>query len=160
MGVVYRARQISLQRVVALKCILPSQIAAAADLQRFRLEAEAVALLDHPHIVPIHEVGEYHGQPFFSMKFMEGGSLAQQPHSLTVAGLKDAARLVADVAQAVHHAHQRGILHRDLKPGNILLDADGQPHVADFGLAKRLEGDSDVTASGAILGTPSYMAPE
>ncbi len=159
MGVVYKARQISLNRRVALKMILAGELASPADVQRFHAEAEAAANLDHPHIVPIYEVGEYEGQHFFSMKLIEGGSLAQQVPRF-VQDSKATARLLAAVARAVHHAHQRGILHRDLKPGNILLDTQGQPHVTDFGLARRVEGDSGQTRTGAIVGTPSYMPPE
>jgi WD40 repeat protein len=159
MGVVYKARQITLNRPVALKMILAGQLASAADIQRFRIEAEAAGNLDHPHIVPIYEVGEREGQQYFSMKLVEGGNLTQhlpRYHSDQWA----AAQLLVTVARAVHYAHQRGILHRDLKPGNILLDGQGQPHVTDFGLAKRVEGDSNLTQSGAIVGTPSYMPPE
>src|SRR5262249_45917531 len=159
MGVVYKARQVSLSRTVALKMILAGQLASPEDVQRFRIEAEAAANLDHPNIVPIYEVGDYDGQQFFTMKFIDGGSLAQRMDSFR-RDTKASVRLLATVARAVHHAHQRGILHRDLKPGNILIDVQGEPHVTDFGLAKRVEGDSGLTHTGAIVGTPSYMAPE
>jgi WD40 repeat protein/tRNA A-37 threonylcarbamoyl transferase component Bud32 len=159
MGVVYKARQVSLNRAVALKMILAGQLASAADVQRFHTEAEAAANLDHPHIVPIFEVGEHQGQHYFSMKYIDGGSLSPRVPEL-VGEPRRAVALLATVARAVHHAHQRGILHRDLKPGNILLDARGEPHVTDFGLAKRVDGESEQTRTGAIVGTPSYMAPE
>jgi WD40 repeat protein len=159
MGVVYRARQVSLNREVALKMILAGQLASEADVRRFRTEAEAAANLDHPNIVPIYEVGEHHAQHYFSMKLVPGGSLAERIPAL-VKDPKAAVRLVAAVARAVHHAHQRGILQRDLKPGNILIDTQGEPHVTDFGLAKRTTDAAGLTRSNAIVGTPSYMAPE
>jgi WD40 repeat protein/tetratricopeptide (TPR) repeat protein len=157
MGVVYRARQVSLDRMVALKMILSGQLASPEDVQRFYREAQAAGNLDHPNIVPIYEVSEHDSQHYFSMKLIEGGSLASR--ALPLPG-RQAAELLAVVARAVHHAHQRGILHRDLKPGNILLDAQGQPYVTDFGLAKRVEGDAHHTRTGGIVGTPGYMAPE
>jgi tetratricopeptide (TPR) repeat protein/predicted Ser/Thr protein kinase len=163
MGVVYRARQLTLDRPVALKMIAAGQLATPAAVQRFHTEAEAAARLDHPHIVPIYEIGEHEGQHYFSMKLIEGGTLADiatksKPQSLK--SIEDAARLVGTVARAVHYAHQHGILHRDLKPTNILLDEQGQPYVTDFGLAKLLEDDTSLTHTVAVLGTPSYMAPE
>ena len=170
MGVVYRARQVSLNRVVALKLIRAGEFADAADVKRFRTEAEAAAHLDHPNLVPIHEVGEYAGQQFYAMRLVEGGTLAGRvgEYSLAIATTRVDARhrqsaavaLIGTVARAVHYAHQRGVLHRDLKPANILLGQDGTPFVTDFGLARRIGKDSTLTKTGAIVGTPSYMAPE
>ncbi len=159
MGVVYKARQRSLNRTVAVKMIRAGTWAGDDEVRRFRNEAEAVANLDHPQIVTIYEVGEHDGRQYFSMQFVDGPSLAEALPRYA-ADPKAAARLVAAVAQAVHHAHQRGILHRDLKPSNVLLDAEGHPHVTDFGLAKKIEGHGDASVSGSILGTPSYMSPE
>jgi hypothetical protein len=156
MGVVYKASQVSLKRLVALKMILSGALATPRDVARFRAEAEAAATLDHPHIVPIYEVGDHDGQQYYAMRFVEGTSLARRPRS----DARTEARLVAAVAAAVHHAHRRGILHRDLKPSNILVDPAGTPFVADFGLAKRVDADRSLTESGALVGTPRYMAPE
>lgn len=159
MGVVYKARQRSLKRLVALKMILSGEFASPSEMERFHLEAELAANLDHPNIVPIYEVGEHQGRHYFTMKLVEGSSLARQV-SRFCDDPRAAARLLATVARAVDYAHQQGFLHCDLKPANILLDANGQPHVTDFGLARRVEDDSHLTVSGAIMGTPSYMAPE
>jgi serine/threonine-protein kinase len=161
MGIVYRARQTPINRLVALKVLAAGQFASEDFVKRFRTEAEAVASLDHPNIVPIYEVGTCEGQPFFSMKFVEGGSLAQRISSAeSLLSHRDVAELLAKLARAVHYAHQRGILHRDIKPGNVLLDAKGEPHLTDFGLAKLVEKDSTITHTTAMLGTPSYMSPE
>jgi tRNA A-37 threonylcarbamoyl transferase component Bud32 len=159
MGVVYQARQVSLNRPVALKMIRTGVLADLTELRRFQNEAEAAAVLDHAGIVPVYEVGEHDGQKYFSMKLVEGRNLAEQLGNYTD-NPRAAATLVAEAADAVHHAHMRGILHRDLKPANILIDTDGHPHVTDFGLAKRVEADPELTASGMILGTPAYMSPE
>ena len=160
MGVVYEARQISLNRPVALKMIRAGFLAGDAELRRFRNEAEAVAAMDHAGIVPVHEVGEHEGQRYFSMKLVAGGSLADRlddyrddPHGRGPAGGRGRPRRCTT-------PHRRGILHRDLKPANILVDEQGHPHVTDFGLARRVAGDSELTETGAILGTPAYMAPE
>lgn len=160
MGVVFRARQKSLNRWVAIKLILFGRWATDEQRRRFQSEAAAAAALDHPHIVPIYEVGEHEGQPFYSMKLIAGESLAGRPVDRSVAAIRRRVRIVVLIARSVHYAHQRGVLHRDLKPTNILLDADGRPHLADFGLAKMLEVDSMATRTGALLGTPHYMAPE
>jgi serine/threonine-protein kinase len=159
MGVVYEARQVSLNRFVALKMVKAGLLAGDDELRRFQNEAEAVALLDHSGIVPVYEVGEHDGQRYFSMKLVSGGSLVPLLERFK-GDPKAAARLVAEAAEAVAHAHARGILHRDLKPANILVDHEGHPHVTDFGLAKKVHADVEFTVSGAILGTPAYMAPE
>jgi tRNA A-37 threonylcarbamoyl transferase component Bud32 len=159
MGVVFKARQKSANRLVALKRIKSGELADEAEVRRFHAEAEAAANLDHPNIVPIYEVGEHSGQHYFSMKLVDGGGLHRRLNEYAD-DPPAAVRLLAAVARAVHHAHRRGILHRDLKPSNILLDDHGQPHVTDFGLAKKIEGDAGLTQSGAIVGTPEYMAPE
>jgi serine/threonine protein kinase/TolB-like protein/Flp pilus assembly protein TadD len=158
-GVVFRARQKSLNRIVALKVIGLGQWATKAHLKRFRLEAEAAASLDHPCIVPIYEVGERDGQCYFSMKFIEGGQLDEVVKQ-TPMSIRQSVELIATVARTVHYAHEHGILHRDIKPGNILLDAKGEPHLTDFGLARLVESESTVTRTLEVLGTPSYMAPE
>jgi serine/threonine protein kinase/tetratricopeptide (TPR) repeat protein len=158
-GVVFRARQKSLNRSVALKVIGLGQWATKAHLKRFRLEAEAAASLEHPSIVPIYEVGERDGSCYFSMKFVEGGQLDEVVRR-TPMSIRQAAELIAKVARTVHYAHEHGILHRDIKPGNILLDAKREPHLTDFGLARLVESESSVTQTLDVLGTPSYMAPE
>ncbi len=159
MGVVFQARQVSLNRLVALKMILAGQLANETDVKRFYTEAEAAANLDHPGIVPIYEVGQHEGQHYFSMGFVEGRSLAQRLADGPLPP-REAAALMVKVAEAIDYAHSRGVIHRDLKPGNILLDRSGQPRVTDFGLAKKLQSDSGLTGSGQIMGTPSYMPPE
>ncbi|MCE9553355.1 MAG: serine/threonine protein kinase, partial [Planctomycetes bacterium] len=172
MGVVYRARQPQLDRTVALKMVLRGPLATAEDLSRLRSEAAAAARLDHPAIVPVYEVGECEGQPYFSMQLIEGNTLSARLADGPLPP-RQAAELLLEVARAIHVAHQSGLLHRDIKPSNILIDAAGRPHITDFGLAKRVAGlsgdgsDRDaatmaesLTRSGAILGTPAYMAPE
>ncbi len=159
MGVVYRARQVSLNRPVALKMILAGQLAGEDEVKRFQLEAEAAANLDHPGIVPIYEIGEHEGQHFFSMGFVEGTSLAAKVADGPLPS-REAATLTMKVAEAVQFAHEKGVIHRDLKPANVLLDVQGQPKVTDFGLAKKLQADSGLTHTGQVMGTPSYMPPE
>ena len=189
MGVIFKAKQKSLDRVVALKMMTDGRLQSPQDVQRFRMEAESAASLDHPNIVPIYEVGEHEGRHYFSMKLIEGGSLSERIRNEPVP-LREAARLIEAVARAVHYAHQRGILHRDLKPANILLSVGQafqpdpaarhgrgplsvsksknvrlesltyEPLITDFGLARRFEQESELTQSGAVIGTPSYMAPE
>jgi TolB-like protein/tRNA A-37 threonylcarbamoyl transferase component Bud32 len=158
-GVVFRARQKSLNRIVALKVISLGQWASQAHVKRFRREAEAAASLDHPSIVPIYEVGERDGQCYFSMKFVEGGQLDEVVNRAPMS-IRRAAESIAKVARTVHYAHEHGILHRDIKPGNILLDAKGEPHLTDFGLARLVETESTMTRTLEVLGTPSYMSPE
>src|SRR5437588_952606 len=158
-GVVFRARQKSLNRTVALKVIILGQWASKAHLKRFRREAEAAASLDHPCIVPIYEVDERDGSCYFSMKFVEGGQLDEVVRREPMP-IRRAVELIAKVARTVHYAHEHHILHRDIKPGNILLDAKGEPHLTDFGLARLVETESTVTRTMEVLGTPSYMAPE
>jgi serine/threonine-protein kinase len=165
MGVVYKARQVSLKRLVALKMILAGECAGPQELARFRTEGEAVASLQHPNIVQIYEVGAHEGHPYFSLEYCGGGSLAQKLNG-TPLPAKEAAQIAETLARAMHVAHQAGIIHRDLKPANVLVSADGSLKITDFGLAKRVQGDPGAlatggpTVSGAIMGTPSYMAPE
>src|SRR5262245_19339846 len=158
-GVVYRARQKSLNRTVALKIIALGHSASKAHVKRFRREAEAAASLEHPCIVPIYEVGEREGACYFSMRFVEGGQLDEILKREPISPRR-AVELIVKLASTVHYAHEHGILHRDIKPGNILLDANGEPHLTDFGLARLVEADSTVTRTKEVLGTPSYMAPE
>jgi serine/threonine-protein kinase len=158
MGIVYKARHRTLGRVVALKTMQADALARPELAERFDREARAAARLDHPHIVPIYEVGRHQGRPYYTMALADG-SLAQHAGRFT-ADPRAAAGLMEKVARAVHHAHQHGILHRDLKPGNILLDGRGEPLVSDFGLAKILDDEVELTRSGELLGTPAYMAPE
>jgi serine/threonine-protein kinase len=159
MGVVYKARQVRLNRLVAVKMMLAGAHAGPEERVRFCIEAQAAARLDHPHIVRIHDFGEHQGHSYFSMELVSGGSLARKmagpPWPAAVA-----ARLVQTLARAIHHAHQQNIVHRDLKPGNVLFHHEGTPKITDFGLAKQLDRHVDLTAPGQVLGSPRYMAPE
>jgi serine/threonine-protein kinase len=159
MGVVYQARHLSLKRIVAIKMVLVGGHAGPGELARFRIETEAVARLQHPNIVQVFEVGEADGHPYCALEFVEGGTLADK-----IAGkplpAREAARLAESLARAMHLAHSRNVVHRDLKPANVLLAADGTPKVTDFGLARQTDSDSGQTQAGAVMGTPSYMAPE
>lgn len=159
MGIIYRASQRRLNRVCAVKVLVGGEFSSTEFRERFRTEAEAAAHLDHPNIVPVYEVGDHDGHPYLSMKWIEGGTLAARIDS-TRLDSRDAARTVLRVARAVHYAHQRGILHRDIKPNNILLTTEGEPLLTDFGLARLVEKESTVTRTMAVLGTPSYMSPE
>src|ERR1043166_8346809 len=159
MGIVYRARQVSLDRIVALKMLLFGRFTNPKFVERFRAEARAAARLRHPHIVAIHEVGEVDSQPYFSMEYVPGKNLAELVRDQPLPARR-AASYLTTIAEAIHYAHQNGIIHRDLKPSNILIDSEDQPHVTDFGLAKQLSGDSDLTLSGQMLGSPNYMPPE
>src|SRR2546427_1780046 len=159
MGVVYKAWQISLSRPVAVKMILTEQLASEEAVQRFRTEANAVAQLQHPHIVAVHEFGQLDGQHFFSMDYVEGQNLAEVVGHTPLAA-KLAANYLKTIAEAIHYAHQRNILHRDLKPSNVLMDNSGQPRITDFGLAKQLNADANLTLSGQVLGSPQFMPPE
>jgi serine/threonine-protein kinase len=159
MGVVFRARQLSLKREVAVKMLLRGQLASPDDEARFLREAESVARLNHPAIVPVYEVGEEDGRLFFSMKYVSGETLS---HRLAAGPLppRQTANILTSVCRAVDYAHREGVLHRDLKPSNIIIDENGDPHVSDFGLARPIAGAADLTRTGAVLGTPAYMAPE
>ena len=161
MGIVYRAREHHRGRIVALKRLLRGAGSSVHDVDRFRVEALAASRLAHPHVVPVFQVGDCDGQPYFTMQFIEGTTLARRLADGPMPGL-DAARLLIPVCRAIQYAHDHGILHRDLKPSNILIDREGHPYVSDFGLAKRLDvhGDPSLTPSGALVGTPSYMPPE
>lgn len=159
MGVVYRARQISLDRIVAVKLILFGAYADEASVRRFRAEAAAAAQLQHPNIVGIHEVGEQDGQQFFSMAYVDGPNLSDYAREEPITA-RHAARSLQTIASAIHYAHEHGIVHRDLKPSNILIDPTGEPCITDFGLAKRLSSDAELTVTGQVLGSPNYLPPE
>ena len=159
MGVVYKARQASLSRIVAVKMILAGEHAGLRERARLRIEAEAAAQLVHPNVVQIFEIGEHEGLPYLAMEFVGGGSLTRMLRGMPQP-FRWSARLMETLARAIHVAHKRGIVHRDLNPSNILMAPDGTPKISDFGLAKLLLDDSAVSLNGVILGTPSYMAPE
>src|SRR5262245_32191821 len=159
MGVVYRARQISLDRIVAVKMLLFGQFSSDEFVKRFKAEAEAAAALQHPNIVAIHEIGEHDGTRYFSMDYVAGRNLAEAVREKPMPARK-VAELLQVLAQAVHYAHQRGVLHRDLKPSNVLLDVSGHVRLTDFGLAKRVEKNSDLSTNGQMVGSPNYMPPE
>ncbi|HEX2747341.1 MAG TPA: serine/threonine-protein kinase, partial [Verrucomicrobiales bacterium] len=159
MGVVYRARHLRLGREIALKMVAFPVLAGESAARRFRAEVESMAGLDHPHIIPVYEFGEVEGQAYYTMKIIDGGHLSARLRD-TAWPVAERVRLLVKVTRAVDYAHRHGVLHRDLKPSNIMIDAAGEPHVCDFGLARRLEGESSITLSGTALGTPEYMAPE
>ena len=159
MGIVYRARHLSLDRIVAVKMLLFGPLSSPEFVKRFRAEASAAASLQHPNIVAIHEVGVHQGEQYFAMDYVEGQSLAKLLANGPLPA-RSAASYLKTIAEAIHYAHERGILHRDLKPSNVLIDASNQPRVTDFGLARRLEGDSELTVTGQVLGSPNYMPPE
>ena len=159
MGVVYRARQLSLGRIVAVKMILAGQFASQQVIQRFNGEVTAAALLQHPNIVAIHDVGIHDDQHYFSMDYVEGQNLSQLVGTRPLPAAR-AARYIQVIAEAIHYAHHQGILHRDLKPSNVLVDANDQPRITDFGLAKRLDGNASMTVTGQMLGSPNFMPPE
>ena len=159
MGVVFRAAQISLDREVAVKMILRGRLASEADLQRFLAEAAATAKLEHPNIVPVYDVGDFDGRPYFSMQCVDGQTLKDRLSDGPI-DPREAAEIVSKIARAVEFAHSQGVLHRDLKPSNILIAADGTPMIMDFGLAKQVDTDDGLTRSGMLVGTPAYMSPE
>ena len=159
MGVVYKARQLSLDRIVAVKMMRPGLLATEDEVRRFRAEARLAAALQHPNIVAIHEIGERDGLYYFSMDYVDGVNLAKLADAQPLAAPR-AARYVKIIAEAIHYAHQKGTLHRDLKPSNVLVDLADQPRVTDFGLAKLLHEESGLTLTGVVMGTPGYMSPE
>ena len=159
MGIVYKAHQLSPDRIVALKMIRAGRFATSADVRRFAIEIDAIAKLEHEHIVPIYEIGSHHGEHFFTMQFIEGTRFDEYLSSNDF-DRQDALEILVQVCDAVAFCHDRGIIHRDLKPSNVLLDERGSPKLTDFGLAKHLENESNLTRSGELMGTPGYMAPE